>query len=514
MSLWQEITKTALLGTQREDVSISSGSSSPLDQLVDKTEAESAEMSLLLKAAVMTAHEQNGRLPEQLHSPRPTPPNPDSRPVAPPKTMRYLSDVMYGQYIILLPTYLDYLNKAGYRLPAQYLPNLLDKGVKATKIRPYLYPILGNEGHWLASQNPVWDYAAPDIYTWGGLIRYWEQNEPLKRQQLLTSLRQKNPEFARKLLENYWRSVPDMMRHQLIKIVETNISMADEPFLEAALDDRNHLVRRKAAELLAFLPDSRLALRMANHVRHILQWKQGKIVVTFPKEISPQMGRDGIQQTDPNQDMSRLRSRQLTQMVSATPLDYWTLEWKASIPEIIRAIPHCRWPRTLLNALTTAARKQKNQTWIKALVTQKSFGTQVARLLRVMDHDTLYAYIQENKSLFSTDKKLLKIDHPMMAVLKNHPHSWDETMSRFWIEQFATYIKQTKDRKSIDVQVKMVLTRLFNDIPVSLLQFSKDTFQPAIELNDKWRSPIQQVLRSMAFRKRMIDDVLGTVEIE
>ena len=39
--------------------------------------------------------------------------------------------------------------------------------------------------------------------------------------------------------------------------------MDDEPFLESALDDRSREVRQQAADLLTRLPDSRLALRMA-----------------------------------------------------------------------------------------------------------------------------------------------------------------------------------------------------------------------------------------------------------
>ncbi|MEM7336646.1 MAG: DUF5691 domain-containing protein [Chloroflexota bacterium] len=516
MSDWQTLTKRALLGTQRNEPTMESVSASDATQLSDlmqKATADSPELSLLLKAGILALHDINGRLPEQRHLHRPTLPTTDTRPVTPPHVIKYLNDVMYGKHILLLNNYLEYLNLAGYRIPPQYLPNLLDKGVKSVKSRAYILPILGNEGRWLATQNPVWDYAAPDLYTWSGLLRYWDKNEAVKRQQLLASLRQENPELGRKLLENYWRSLSDHARHSLIKILENNISMADEPFLEAALDDRSHLVRRKAAELLAFLPDSRLALRMANHVRFIVLWRQGQIKISFPKEIKPEMSRDGIQATDPKMDLSRLRSRQLTQMVSAVPLDYWTLEWNASIPQIIRAVAHCRFPRTMLNAFVTAARKQKNQEWIQALVIQNGFNTQVSRLVKVMDHDALQAYIQKNSKMFKTDRHYLKIDHPMMAVLKHHPQNWNEEMSQFWLTQFATYIKQTKDRKSVDMQIKSLLTKFFNGMPTSLDTTARDIFEPAIQFNEQWRPPLEQMFDRLTYRKQLITDVFDNESV-
>ena len=265
MSHWPGLTKTALLGTQREPLPDSQNSGGPLGQLLHQTQAETKEITLLLHAGILATYEANGRIPEQIHVDHPPAPEAETRPVAPPYVTQYLDAVMYGQYVNLFQIYLEAINKAGYRLPRQVLPNLLDKGFKSVKIRPYLLPVLGHEGRWLASHNPVWDYASPDIYTWTGLTRYWTQNQAIKRQQLLTDLRSSKPDLARKLLENYWRNCPDMARHQLIKILETNISMADEPFLEAALADRNHLVRRKAVELLTFLPQSRLSQRMKGY---------------------------------------------------------------------------------------------------------------------------------------------------------------------------------------------------------------------------------------------------------
>lgn len=508
MNIWDNLTKTALLGTHRDASHMKIAGETAVSHLLRQSTTDTPELTLLLRAGILAAHEQNGRLPDQLRTALPVPPEPDPRPVAPPKAMAYMNEVMYGKNVALLPTFLETLNKAGYRLPPQYLPNFLDKGVKTTKIQPFLLPVLGNEGRWLAQQNPAWGYAAPDIYTWSGLIRYWEANTAVKRQSFLTTLREENTAVARQLLENYWRTLPDTERHKLIKLLERHISMDDEPFLEAALDDRSHLVRRKAAELLAYLPDSRLGLRMANHVRHLILWKQGQIIISFPKEISPAMRRDGIQPTDTNKDISRTRSQQLIQMVGAVPLDYWIMEWKASIPQILNAVQHSKWPRSLLNGFITAAFKQQDQAWIRALLVANQFNTQVSRLLAVMDHQALFRYIMSNKPLFQTDNKPLKINHPMLSVLQKHNHDWNEEMAQFWIEQIATNIRQTAERKTVDMQIKSLAKRRFDKFPVSVLDFARVQFETAVSENPKWRPTTESILATMAFKQSMFADIL------
>ncbi|VAW31627.1 FIG01121071: hypothetical protein [hydrothermal vent metagenome] len=78
------------------------------------------------------------------------------------------------------------------------------------------------------------------------------------------------PERGHQIVEQTWKSNNGLVRHQLIKILATNLSMADEPFLEIALDDRNHLVRRTASDLLARLPQSRLSQHMTQFAANVL----------------------------------------------------------------------------------------------------------------------------------------------------------------------------------------------------------------------------------------------------
>ena len=242
---------------------------------------------------------------------------------------------------------------------------------------------------------------------------------------------------------------------------------------------------------------------------NIIKYYRGRLQILFPRTFSPAMIRDGIPQEAPRKNLNHLHTQQLTHLVSTVPLEHWTSQWPASITDIIDSISHCKWPRTMLNGLTIAAVKQQNQTWIKALLVKKSFSSTVARLLRVIEHETLQNYILENKEMFEIKESGLARDQPMYAVLQFHREPWNEALSIFWLEQFATYIVQTKARKSIDMQIKAMLSRLLGNTPVTLLDFATETLTAVAAENPHWRAPIEQMLKAMRFRQTMLADIYG-----
>ena len=174
--------------------------------------------------------------------------------------------------------------------------------------------------------------------------------------------------------------------------------MADEPFLETALDDRNHLVRRAAADLLARLPQSRLGQRMRQHVAGILSWTPNKkhtITVRLPANFTPAMLRDGMPNIKP-EDRTKLRARLLTQTIGRVPLDYWNRAVAKVTLEIAQAAFNSAWPRTLMAAFGTASIRQKNEAWAAALITVHQFNAASGRLVPILSPPVCFALMQRS----------------------------------------------------------------------------------------------------------------------
>ena len=79
------------------------------------------------------------------------------------------------------------------------------------------------------------------------------------------------------------------IRASLVTALHVGLSEADEPFLEACLDDRATGVRTAARHLLAELPLSHRADRMAERVRMALVVRKGSASCSAPRAIAFQI---------------------------------------------------------------------------------------------------------------------------------------------------------------------------------------------------------------------------------
>ncbi len=150
------------------------------------------------------------------------------------------------------------------------------------------------------------------------------------------------------------------------------LAPADEPLLEAALDDRADDVRRWAASLLAALPGSALGQRMAGRALRCLRIERGprgaRLVASPPAGSDAAMHRDGIA-PGPVAGRSQLAesARLMLEVMARTPLRTWT-EAFAMPPAIIVTIGSGDWAPVLYTGWTRAAIAQRDQEWMTALI--------------------------------------------------------------------------------------------------------------------------------------------------
>src|SRR5262249_16912295 len=150
---------------------------------------------------------------------------------------------------------------------------------------------------------------------------------------LLRQLRHSHPERAIALLQSTWPTDAPDDRVAFIAELEAGLSMQDEPFLEAALDDRRKDARRQAAELRMRLAESALVGGMGQRVgprvrvekTSGLKFKKllGKrsLEIDLPDACDDAMQRDGIE-AKPPQGVGE-KSWWLQQMAGAVPPARW-----------------------------------------------------------------------------------------------------------------------------------------------------------------------------------------------
>ncbi len=501
MSAWSEMERMALLGTRRESIDIP-----PIAAAVDKVlsilDSEDAEHALLSAAGTLDLYEQIGRMPARLR-PDPAARLPqESMAACPPEAAQYIAQMLEGPLRGLMPEFLQELHKAGLRIPETLLPNMLAYGYKRTKVRPFILPVLGSRGRWLAGHHQSWHYAAVDPNSWPSIRSAWEGASIAQRPSLVAQLRAADPAQGRALVESTWRGENDQLRLLLIKQLETHLSMEDEPLLETALDDRSRLVRRRAAELLAHLPGSRLCLRMIDYVPRYLSWTPGQtrmITVSLP-QVSPAMRRNGIVGAS-SKVAARVRSQEIIQLLGGVPLDYWTDSWDARPRAILGALSTTSWPRTLTSGFSLAAVRQKDSLWARAIVNELGITRVTAKLIPVLNSRDVKAHTL--RALSEIDPAEIDRDSALVAIMRRWPASWDTELGERLVELFSGHFRATAQARAPNNLLRELFFKLARQAEPELLTIASHMLGDSEKLGC-WRNTAVEFLHILRFRRDML----------
>jgi hypothetical protein len=261
--------------------------------------------------------------------------------------------MLEGDHPSLLAEWLALVAERGLRPPPELVPDLLDHAAGDASLHAAAGAAAGPLGRWLAERAPRWAFVRGAAGDAGAV---WADGEQAERRALLERLRRSDPAAARVLLERTFAEETWEDRAAFVATLAHGLSDADEPFLEAALDDTRKLVRSAAATLLGGLPASRLAARMAARSAPLLhvedrRLRGRRLVVDLPGEPDEAAQRDGV-------PPSGRRSERLSALLAATPLATWTggPPPDAAAPPDVAAPPDAApQPRVAATAPTTPA---------------------------------------------------------------------------------------------------------------------------------------------------------------
>ncbi|MBD2120925.1 DUF5691 domain-containing protein [Trichocoleus sp. FACHB-262] len=406
-SLWEALVTAALLGTERQAFT-PPAEAGLLGKLLSRLDAANPEAALLSAAATVSLHQQVGQLPAIARQPLPTACDLDDLPRCSPQAGHHLSLMLSGDYAKVLPEWLAAVAAAGQRVPESNLPALLDLGQRKTDLQTAIAPVLGKRGQWLAAQNPDWNFVtgAEDDAS-------WETGNRAARKALLNRWRSQDPERARHALEATWKQETAAEKAAFLETFSTQLSLADEPFLESALSDRSKDVRRVAADLLARLPDSRLCQRMTERVHRYIKFGPNQTLeVTLPEALDPDLLRDGIEPKVPYNYSMGEKAWWLLQIVAATPLRVWTQTQCA--PEVlVQAAVQSEWTPVFWQGWKQATIRQRSPTWVPALLEFHLATTQDVTYLQDEDLQQLMALLLE------AEQEALALNHLQIKGIEN-----------------------------------------------------------------------------------------------
>jgi hypothetical protein len=274
----------------------------------------------------------------------------------------------------------------GAVLPHALLPRALTAGQRNAALRDALALALGARGAWLAALNPDWRYAAGGASDGDDPDRVWQEGSFAQRLALLRAIRASEPARAREMLRAQLPELPAKERHELVAVLGDRLDADDASILEPLLKDRARDVRQTAASLLALLPESAHAQRLAAWLASLVTAKRGLMSTTWrvdaPADADPGWTAATIDATRPQHDALGERAWWLYQLVRLVPLSWWTRHTGMSAAELVAWSGKSDWKGALHRGWLERLRDD-DADWIDAMLDAKHglFKHQRAALL-------------------------------------------------------------------------------------------------------------------------------------
>jgi hypothetical protein len=496
MSLWIEIVNTALIGCERKPLSLGE-SSGKLGGLLTQLDQNDREGALLGAAALVSLYERAGSLSLKDEQPLPEACEPDGAPRCGERAAIHLTMMLRGEYKNLLPEWMAKAAAAGRRAPEELLTLLLNTGRMWTDISEEILSVLGTRGRWLAAQNPNWAYAL------GGFDEtLWETGSSGQREAVLAELRKRDPARARESLASNWAQESPKDRAGFLEALRFGLSLDDEAFLEAALDDRRKEVRGVAVDLLTRLPESALRRRMIERVRPLIIFKLNKvrrktIEVTLPEACDKAMQRDGVEPKPYYQSIGE-KAWWLQQMLRLIPPKVWSQESGWTIGELIEAAKHSKWEKVLLEGWTQATALCQDLEWAGALLDETA-SEKMQSLFQILPQARQEAFIIK---LLEADPSLDTYTKPAYICIACSQRQWGDALSRAVIDSLVhTAKKNPKNHYWIWTAISDNIGRHLDPalIPEAVMRLT----EAATSLTER-RAELEPFLNFIQFRHEML----------
>jgi hypothetical protein len=416
-------------------------------------------------------------------------------PLAPPAAGSRLSGLLGSDPTGLVVEWLGLAVERGVLAPPELLPSLLELGRRQTELRPLLAKAGGRRVRWLAAQQPDWGYlgreggvsAAPDPEA-------WELGDLGLRLDHLRAVRAGDPAAGRELLAGTWASEGPAERATLLDAMEVGLSLADEGFLEGALDDRRKEVREIAAELLARVEGSaysgRMALRALECVRVSADGKA--LEVTPPGAVDASLRRDGLRGASTPTPADRLGW--LEMIVGRAPLRTWA-SLAPSPVDFLRKPVHGGRP-ALRAGLAAAAATQRDSGWALALLAtsaETDSHPMAAALLGVLPA------ARRNSWLAGELSGRGKPDPQVLGLLESCPGPWSVELGRVALDAVR------RGRRGLGWRIHSLCGLIARRLPVELVREAEEFSAQFLDDEYGGRAVIE-VGSMVAFRKRMQEE--------
>ena len=518
-----DLLKVAVAGTARAGGGIGSPAL-PIDRAVAHLDPHGAERRLLLTAGAYAIRQRAGVLP-LTHPDATDAADDEAWDVAPQQVGLLIGDLLAGRAADVLPEALERLRHARLLLSPAMLPAALDAGTRSKAIRPGLLAVIGQRGRWLASRNTAWSWAtAPgDDELAASADTVWQKGKQAERLAILGLVRSSDPALGRAMLESTWKRERATFRAEAIDILSDNLSADDQPFLEAALDDKAEAVRERAGELLVRIPGSQQARDAVLLAAPLIGKRLGFQIVIRP----PDGG---------NSSSGSERAAAMTYSISRVPPSHWVAQLGKQPADLVKTIARDRdWGFAVLAGWSHAAITFVDTEWAGALwpiwlAAPPPLGMAAKAYAGTFDATVNQHLIALLQVLSPDDAHQAVANVPtgsigsgrMTVVLPHLSRPWSAALSDRYLRSLLNFVEATLKQPQANWDSINAWTA---SLQTAALAIAPGSIQSAIvllsQLSDinprhgtdyrweSWKRNLQSYIETLQMRRRIIEEIPG-----
>ncbi|HEX8818870.1 MAG TPA: DUF5691 domain-containing protein [Archangium sp.] len=493
------LTRLATLGTAR---SPEPGETAGVEgQVLRALEGVPAEKRVLLAAGVRAVARAAGRKLPVLDTRGDVAP-PDTLEVCPPRVSAVLMELLVSNDGDVLREAFERMARARRRLPPELLPRVL--GLKDRAVRAAAEPVLGERGQWLARQNPEWGPAtalAPDP---AEAERVWSEGGPEERRAALTQARSLDPARGRAWLQTTWAQEKAEHRARFLACLDAGLSPEDEALLELGRKDRAAAVREVARYLLARLPESAFARRMAERARAVLVWeKPATLRVQLPGKWDAEAERDGLDKPPAGIGQSE---HWLIRLLESVPLRAWEGWFEATPEQLVAAAARTDHGVALTEGWGLALRLGTSSPWGSALLAfwsrceSKVLDAERAQMLAVSVLEQLPPDERATRTLriLARAESLPSLDRALPLV----PAPWPAKLGYAWLQA----IRELYDPSTRATALLGALRQASMALPPECLANATDPYELPHPLY-RWSQEMHRFQQTVSLRRILYEEL-------
>lgn len=259
---WEQLLEAALLGIERTNWSAAQSPEWIQQQLTDTGTDEAAH--LLHAAALLRMYRLAGERSPVQEKAEIRPPDPEVQPFCTPVAVHLWRQIraLENNNPVLEIRWLELCRQTGSIADPAILMDILEAGVpkKMVALRPYIAPIVGQRGRWLAQYHAPWQYVLPV-----DPVKVWKEGKITERAAALRLIRTEDARKGREWLASCWEKEGLSDRKALVLAFGEQIVPDDESFLLEILaglnpqKNANKDLRMVVIQQLLQLPESAVA---------------------------------------------------------------------------------------------------------------------------------------------------------------------------------------------------------------------------------------------------------------